>query len=81
MPPETSLWRLRLQISLDEMITGAKTLIFSQELDCFRTQAPGARLVVQKLFHHLYTGLISFWYVLYVILYHFISFQKTCSKC
>ena len=42
-------------ISLDEMIIGAKTLIFSQELDSFRNQAPGARWVVQKLFHHLYS--------------------------
>ena len=34
--------------SLDEMITGAKTLIFSQELDCFRTQALGAPWVYAK---------------------------------
>ena len=46
-------------ISLNEMIIGAKTLIFSQELDCFRTQAPGARWVVQKLFHHLYYSQIN----------------------
>ena len=41
-------------ISLDEMVIGAETLILPQELDFFRTQAPGAPWVVQKLIHHLY---------------------------
>ena len=40
-------------ITLDEMVIGARTLILPQELDLFRTQAPGAPWVVQKLFHHL----------------------------
>ena len=33
-------------ISLDEMVIGAKTLIFPQELDCFRNQAPRAPIVL-----------------------------------
>ena len=41
-------------ISLDEMVIGARALTLPQELDLFRTQAPGAPWVVQKLFLLLY---------------------------
>ena len=50
------------------MVIGARTLILPQELDLFRTQAPGAPWVVQKLFHLLPFTLLPLPFTLLLLL-------------